>query len=177
MKVDEFFQVLNTKKTMLNDACNCNCAMEVLDEAELRLFMTNVEYMQRSILYNKYTRQNRVLVQLVAWLKEEFSSGGQVTERSFRNAMVGFFMKEKVKLINKLITTFNDSQTRNNLKQPRAYSMWGDTQPEEPDSIPKETKMKKNTRQRPRPTNRGAPQQTFPVAQPADSFMNQQAAV
>ena len=43
-------------------------------------------------------------------------------------------MKEKVKLINKLITTFNDAQTRSNLKkQPRssAYSMWGDSTPEE----------------------------------------------
>lgn len=167
MKVDEFFQVLNTRKRTLNEACNCNCAMEVLDEAELRLFLANVQYMKRSLMYNPLNRQNRVLRQLVDWLYEEFSQGTTITERSFRNAMVGFFMKEKVKLIDKLIGTFNDHHQRAQLKSP-SKSMWGDPAPAPP-ADPQPQQVPQRRRQAP-PKRGPETQQQLP---PGDPYMNQ----
>lgn len=161
-KVDEFFQVLNTRKRTLNEACECNCAMEILDEAELRLFLANVTYMKRSLMYNPLNRQNRILRQLVDWLYEEFSAGGSITERSFRNAMVGFFLKEKVKIINKLIGTFNEHHNRAKLKTPGRGSLWGDSDPQ-PQIVPQPQQMRGG----PPPPKRGPE----PVA--ANAYMNQ----
>jgi len=155
IKVDEFFKVLNKRKRTLNEACNCNCAMEILDEAEIRLFLSNVTYMKRSLMHNPFNRQNRVLRQVVDWLLEEFREGGTITERSFRNAMVGFFLKQKIGLIDKLIDTFNDHHDRANLMRTapkqQQQAMWGDPEPVQQQQMPPQ----QAPMQAPRAPNRG----------------------
>jgi len=105
--IEELFDVINRKHNTAADTV-CNCGVEVLDQVEGELFISNVDHVKNNMQqrYAKY-KHYAMLMDMVDHVKAEFkrNSTNHVNEVDFINSMTDYFLEVQVQVIKRLTAT------------------------------------------------------------------------